>query len=449
MAAAYQTSTTGTFSGGSLSANPPSGLASGDCWVVVGCQDDDNLTAVAPSGWTLIDARFNTTWPNGFALCKPNCSGSEGAQSITLTGGSGGGLYHSIRVSGAHATNPLDAVNEFVGGSGNSIDAPDITVANADSLAILVAVQNTHGTWTPPSGTTEIADTTDGSSIKLGTAYEARNAGAYAPSTWLSSRIDGGLAALTFSIAPAAGGGGPTQYDQGVSGAIALAAVLSKRTSRSLSGAIATSGALVRRIGKALSASLGLAGALGSIKTALISLSGSIGLAGALVKRGRKSLAGSLSSAGAIVRQARALRSGTIATSGALLRRTSHALAGTIATSGALSAIKTALISLAGTIATAGVLVRRTGKSVSGSVVSSGSISRRVSHVLAGTLTLAGVVTRRTTRALAGAIALSGTLIGLIPTGAKIIGATAASLANRLGFGSGLRNRRSNKASLD
>lgn len=384
MAVAYQTSTTGTFTGTSLSANVPSGLAAGDTWVVVGCQDDDNFTAVAPSGWELVDARFNTTWPNGFAVLKTNCTGSETAQTISITGGSGGGLYHSIRLSGGHATTALDAVDEFAqAGSSTTIDAPDITVANDGSLAILVAVQNSFGTWTVPSGATPIADTTDGGSIKLGSGYEARDAGAYAPGNWTSSRNDQGRAALTFSIAPAAGG-----VDEDIEAAGSL----------SISGAADLSG----------SGTLAAAGALSIAGAADLDALGALAAAGAIAISGVADLdaAGTLSAAGAIsiAGVADLDATGTLAAAGAIAITGAASLnAGDeidIEAAGALSITGSADLDATGTLAAAGAV----------SIVGAADLDARGTLAAVGALSVTGAADLDAlgTLAAAGAVSISG-----------------------------------------
>lgn len=107
MAVVVQTSVAVSGSGASISVDPPAGLASGDMWLICFVQDDNNAVFDAPAGFSTVDTSFNTTWPRLGEVYKPNCSGSETAVTVTITGGSGNIRAHSIRISGQDTSDPL------------------------------------------------------------------------------------------------------------------------------------------------------------------------------------------------------------------------------------------------------------------------------------------------------------------------------------------------------
>lgn len=224
MAVTFQSVTTGgeaTAPTANVSVNPPSGLTTDDLWLVLMSYDSDNRGTVAATGFTNI-SNFNQQAAGGafhsHAALWKKAGASETAVTFTLTatGGIYSGKYISIRISGQHLTTPIDAFALTTPGTGggSTIDAPDVTVASNGSLAILFAAIDTVAAQPAvggvPSGTTNLSAGNATPSNPGGrAAYEARNAGAYAPGNWTYASSDDGRCAITVVIAPAAGGSTP------------------------------------------------------------------------------------------------------------------------------------------------------------------------------------------------------------------------------------------------
>lgn len=222
MAVAFPSSTqaTSTDAGGagstSVSVSPPSGLASGDTWVIVAVVDAIGTTLQVPSGFTAAHAQVvgNQGYPFVRTFWKPAGS-SESAVAVSASGGENWILWAaSIRATGANA-NPIGNVaTTNPSGSGTTLDAPDVTIQNADSGAIAILAGSPDGSSstqpiTIPSGMTALQAKT--APFPVGsTAYQLVNAGSFTPGDWV---FDGwpalqGRVGVTIEILPAAEGGG-------------------------------------------------------------------------------------------------------------------------------------------------------------------------------------------------------------------------------------------------
>lgn len=204
MAVNYQSSNTaaqGSYGTGLL-VSAPSGLAADDLWLIVVISDQSAGVINLPTGFSEVSASFNS-YPRCRAMIK-KATETESNPTITTTSNEGFGIAAiSVRLTGQHLTTPLDAdLSTTVSGSGSTIDAPDITVAVANSLALLSAVINSTTTITRPTGSTDINYINDGGGIAIRLAYEARNAGSYTPGNWTYGTGASGRAAETFSIQP-------------------------------------------------------------------------------------------------------------------------------------------------------------------------------------------------------------------------------------------------------
>jgi len=177
-----------------LTVTPPTGLATGNKWIIYVVWDaEPGATVATPSGFNIVGSRIagaDDGWPIVYVFEKTS-GASESNATLTRTGG---GNYHrvaySIRVSGTAALS-IDAVGTPTTptGTGTTIDAPDITIAQDNSLALLFAASvgtPTFGTTqTAPSGST-LVDGRSGNDVYPVAAFarQAVNAGSFAPGNW-------------------------------------------------------------------------------------------------------------------------------------------------------------------------------------------------------------------------------------------------------------------------
>lgn len=204
------------LTGGGWSIPVPSGLASGDVWVIAFETDHASITNLSLSGFTPVSNIVTTDWPCGRAWYKV-AGASETAANITASGPAGStfaweAFYTSARVTGANTTTPLDTHSEvaYSGGAETSVDPANMTVASNGSLAIGYMGVAASETVSSPTGSTELFNHSDnwtGGSI----VYQAVNAGTFNPGAWGCSNASGGRFAQWFVIAPAAAATGKVQ----------------------------------------------------------------------------------------------------------------------------------------------------------------------------------------------------------------------------------------------
>lgn len=211
---------TGSFggSGGNVSTSPPTGLTTGDIWVICAFADTDTGSGSisVPSGFTAVsDAhRYSNLYPLLRSFYK-EAGASESAVDVAF----GSGCYDcqtvSLRVSSADTLDIVSSEAESAGGaSPQSLDAPDVTVSENSSVAVLVfgchVESGSASTISEPSGSTAVVKDQSGYP-QWGIAYEARSAGSYAPGNWTATSAGKNctnLTALTFVLYTAASGGG-------------------------------------------------------------------------------------------------------------------------------------------------------------------------------------------------------------------------------------------------
>lgn len=233
MAAAFQTYTTDwdDFGGGTGNSSPavPTGTASGDALTLYTVMDNGtDLGSIATAtGFTQIIARTiagtgSSSYPSAKLQGKV-ASGSESAPSVAVTE-----AYETesvyIRANGTHASTPFGntATSTLIGPS-TSHSFGSVSIANAGSLGLIFT--SAYGgaaatTWgSAPTGTTAI--TTYGSSgyAPYACAYEARNAGSWAPASWTTTESQYTHVSFTLELIPAAGGGGTTYIFTSLTGA--------------------------------------------------------------------------------------------------------------------------------------------------------------------------------------------------------------------------------------
>lgn len=173
---------------GSVSVSPPSGLASGDLWIIMASADTGRLGTEAMadiSGFTALAVSQKGTgdWPITRMWYKI-AGASESAVNVTTAAGCFWGFnYATARLSGVNNSTPLDtsAVPGNASGAATSTDVTNLTVAANGSMAIGMFTYANNTAPTIPSGSTSI--TTQGTP-GFGAVYQAVNAGTFDPSAW-------------------------------------------------------------------------------------------------------------------------------------------------------------------------------------------------------------------------------------------------------------------------
>lgn len=194
-----------------VTAPVPSGLTSGDLWLVFIQTDtayNASNTITVPSGWTAVTAGAHgggNQYPFARAFYKA-AGASESAQAFTLS--MPGGIYNaygaSIRLTGVNTTSPIDVQSTSTPSDFSSIAPPSVTVAENDSIAIaLLAQGSSFGSpaFAAPSGYTLIGSQA-GNWCNSAYAYKTVNAGSLTPGNW------------TIPVSSGGGYGNPYYYSQ-------------------------------------------------------------------------------------------------------------------------------------------------------------------------------------------------------------------------------------------
>lgn len=214
MPVAYQTSAAQTFTSAgaaaprTFSVNPPTGLALGDLWLVGIHADEDSLaTFDIPSGWTAVSAATagQEGWP-GVRYFWKTAGSSEVATDFIISAIMTYDVWvTSSRWSGQAGSAIGDVQVSAPTGTSDTIAAPTVSVAQADSIVIMVlAIEGgSTDTITAPTGTSILSRNSLFPSANM--AYIARNAGSFSPGNWTVSRSNADnqdAVALTFVILP-------------------------------------------------------------------------------------------------------------------------------------------------------------------------------------------------------------------------------------------------------
>ena len=185
----------------------PSGLASGDMWLVF-ISIDNNTVITWPSGWTSIIAAAATTDVRLEVRYKI-ADGTEGAN-VTVTHTSKKTAWESLRITGHNSTAPEAAV---MNDNGDDADPPNLAPSWGAKDTLWFALFS-HAEWL--SGITYPTNYTNGTkrsgtsgSQLAGLAHARRelNSASENPGTFTPNEVWGSLAA-TLAIEPSAGGGG-------------------------------------------------------------------------------------------------------------------------------------------------------------------------------------------------------------------------------------------------
>lgn len=199
-----------------------------------------------------------------------------------------------------------------------------------------------------------------------------------------------------------------------LSGAVGSGAVLARQVGRAFTGAVDVVGTTVKQAQRALVGAVTSTGVVGGQKSFTRVLSGAVALAGVVTKQARKVLSGAVSSeAGAVRKIARGL-TGALSASGRTIKRTARTLSGAVTSTSSIQAQNVFLMILAGVVGAGGAVTRRIGKALGGTVEADGTLGRVGAFVrtIGGTVAASGAVVKRTARSLAGQVTSTATTAG-------------------------------------
>ena len=191
----------------SVSVSVPSGLASGNLWLVL-LEVDTNYNAsntiLVPSGWTAVSSggpAGGNSYPLARAFYKV-AGASESAQTFSLS--MPGGIWNvygaSIRITGADTSSPIDTTAFTTA----SKTPPARTVANDGSLSFVWAANSLDsGSVIMPTGYTLVGSQNTSWCIYIA-GYKAVNAGTETPGAFTLPGTD--TFAETIIIKPAGAG---------------------------------------------------------------------------------------------------------------------------------------------------------------------------------------------------------------------------------------------------
>lgn len=144
----------------SLTINVPSGTAAGDVMIAAIAVSPNTPTISTPTGWTLVRTLSQTsTTTSRLAIFRRVATASEPSSyswtlSTTFTGTVGG----ITTFSGVDNTTPISVENGQITSSSTTQTTPSITTTFSSSMLVGIFSYASAGTWTPPTGMTEVVD---------------------------------------------------------------------------------------------------------------------------------------------------------------------------------------------------------------------------------------------------------------------------------------------------
>lgn len=206
-----------TFSAvASGNANFPATVNAGELLTLDFSQTID-VGITTPSGWTSIGAVGDGYAAGRAASFYKVAAGTEGGTTLALTFGASCDAVATItRHSGFDSTTPINGTpttNSATSGSTTAITSPSVTTSVNNCLVRrLVATSESTGIAVPSGqtdgGTGTTGDTFANSTNRVGYSTQS-TAGATGTVTFVSTGTDRAWVAVTYAIAPSAGGGAP------------------------------------------------------------------------------------------------------------------------------------------------------------------------------------------------------------------------------------------------
>lgn len=191
----------------------PAGWSAGDLVIALLYTSSRTVTGV-PSGWAAADDSTTLAFNKIYAYWKVLVSGDLGAsQSWTLSANPSASRIVFIRITGAHATTPINSSDGTAdGSSGTTHVSPEVTSSVNDCLILRMMVNGGQAT-TASSGDTGSKEyevtSTPGMSVWESSKATAGGTGTATYTTTANRQF----AYITLAIAPAAGASGnPWNY---------------------------------------------------------------------------------------------------------------------------------------------------------------------------------------------------------------------------------------------
>jgi hypothetical protein len=281
----------------------------------------------------------------------------------------------AVRITGAEAGANITVAFTIENVAVASFTPPSITIDENDTLVICGVVAARPGTWTSPSGYTELADiVTTGNAaanesalcMADGDALEA--AGTEAPGAFTYSQTRQGIS-YTIAVGPAAGG---TTHTESYAGAVTPTGVPVKQTAKSTAGAATPTGSTVRQIDKPA--------------------------------------AGTVEASATLVREVEQFLAGLTVPTGTTASRVDVSLAGGTTPAAVLVNASVKVLSIAGAVAPVSTLVKLAALTLTGATTPTGSTSKTVATSLAGSVAPVGVRAGLVSKLIAGAVTAAGVL---------------------------------------
>lgn len=426
MAIAYRAgSTAGVGAGTSLTITKPSGVVDGDILIVN--LYSENVGWTLPSGWTTITTQLSNsgTFVALLTLAWKRASSEPTSYTFLLDE-----ISWRIGAMGAwsgclEAGSPIDSDVATLTNSVSDASAASITTSVDDTMLLIAVIDWNGGNQAPPTGMTQRA-------ALAGTELfeEARpTAGATGVRSIGGGTAPGGWASATFALLPAIGGGGGTEYDQSVSGAVTPSGTASKGISRAAAGTLGIAGTIAKGVAVALVGAPSLAGSVVSQSSLARSIAGAVGVAGAVVKQSGKALSGVVSAASTVGRAMSRSITGAMSAAATVARGITRAIAGAIAPDGSATAQSVLERFLTGTLSASGSIQRSATRSLLGVLAPVGSTARAISRSLSSAVGLTGNVSRSVGRLVSGAFVASSSLVGDL-----VVGVIEVALSGALAF---------------
>lgn len=207
--------------GTSVSLTVPATVATGDGMLLLFWLTGTTVTAVTPSGWTLLDGPFDKgTTERAYAFVRVS-DGSEASTTLTqsVSASTPAKRYANLVVySGTHATTPVQTDQAFVEvTAGTTHAAPSVSVTGSGAWIVeAFADRGSPATtsWTVPSGFTKRDEQVGTGGGALTTAVAdigPVSSGVSGGDTWTGTVSTATAIGWTFALQPAAaGGGGPS-----------------------------------------------------------------------------------------------------------------------------------------------------------------------------------------------------------------------------------------------
>lgn len=203
-------------------------------------------------------------------------------------------------------------------------------------------------------------------------------------------------------------------------GTITPAAVLVRRSGKTLGGAVTPAAGVTRSTAKTLAANVTPTATVSVLKAIVRAFAGAVTPTSTLVRRPGKQLAGAVTPTASIVRATAKALTASVTPTAALAKRPAKTLAGSVTPTSALSTLKAILRTFTGAVTPSSVLARRPGKTLAGNTTPSSTLARRTAKTFAGAVAPTSTVLKRVGKILAGTITAAGTVANQIVGGGSL-----------------------------